>query len=236
MTHTPSLALPLLEAAQAQKHVTVNEALSLLDALTQLSVRSAATAAPPPAPAEGERYLLPASPTGDWTGEGDKVALFLNGGWAFLAPRAGWRVFVEDAATGFLHDGQSWRRDPIALAPSGARTFAEVREAEHVISAGASNTVSGLILDRMVVIGITARVTEVITGPSSFRIGVAGALDRYGSGIGPAAGSEAHGITGAPVGYYGDTNIELTADGGVFAAGRIRLAVHALRLAPPPVV
>ena len=40
MTNTPRLALPAIEAAQAQKHVTHNEALTLLDALTQLAVES----------------------------------------------------------------------------------------------------------------------------------------------------------------------------------------------------
>ena len=40
MTNTPRLALPVIEAAQAQKHVTHNEALALLDALIQLAVES----------------------------------------------------------------------------------------------------------------------------------------------------------------------------------------------------
>ena len=35
MTNTPPLSLPWLAAAQAQQHVTVNEALSLIDALAQ---------------------------------------------------------------------------------------------------------------------------------------------------------------------------------------------------------
>ena len=36
MTNTPNLALPYLATAQAQKHITVNEALSLLDTLAQM--------------------------------------------------------------------------------------------------------------------------------------------------------------------------------------------------------
>jgi hypothetical protein len=38
MTVTPHLALPLMAAAQAQKHVTHNEALRLLDGLVQGTV------------------------------------------------------------------------------------------------------------------------------------------------------------------------------------------------------
>ncbi len=48
---TPNLALPLIAVSQAQKHVPVNEALQILDALTQLTVLSASLTAPPAAPA-----------------------------------------------------------------------------------------------------------------------------------------------------------------------------------------
>ena len=37
---TPRLGLPLLAAAQAQKHVTHNEALTVLDVLAQIAVKS----------------------------------------------------------------------------------------------------------------------------------------------------------------------------------------------------
>lgn len=42
-----NLALPYILPAQAQKHVTHNEALRILDALTQLCVESALTMVPP---------------------------------------------------------------------------------------------------------------------------------------------------------------------------------------------
>jgi hypothetical protein len=53
MTNTPRLGLPAIEAAQAQKHVTHNEALVLLDALTQLAVESRLLTTPPGSPLEG---------------------------------------------------------------------------------------------------------------------------------------------------------------------------------------
>ena len=40
MVKTANLELPLVQAAQAQKHVTVNEALALLDAAAQLRLAS----------------------------------------------------------------------------------------------------------------------------------------------------------------------------------------------------
>ena len=49
------LLLPYLLAAQAQKHVTVNEALRLLDGLVQFAVLDRHLTAPPASPADGDR-------------------------------------------------------------------------------------------------------------------------------------------------------------------------------------
>ena len=68
MTDTPRLALPAIEAAQAQKHVTHNEALALLDALTHLAVESRALSAPPGQPGEGNSYIPAPGASGAWSG------------------------------------------------------------------------------------------------------------------------------------------------------------------------
>ena len=62
MPTTPHLGLPLMAAAQAQKHVTHNEALALLDALVQCAVLDKDLATPPASPAEGARYIVGALP------------------------------------------------------------------------------------------------------------------------------------------------------------------------------
>ena len=49
------LLLPYLLASQAQKHVTVNEALRLLDGLVVLDRH---LTAPPASPADGDRYIV----------------------------------------------------------------------------------------------------------------------------------------------------------------------------------
>ncbi len=38
MTNTPYLGMPFIEGSQAQKHVTHNEALRILDAVIQIGV------------------------------------------------------------------------------------------------------------------------------------------------------------------------------------------------------
>ena len=82
--------------AQAQKHVTVNEALARLDAVAQLRVVSSERRRRrrPPA-ADGASYLVPAGATGDWAGPGGEIAVWSNGGWVYLAPKAGWRAWDE---------------------------------------------------------------------------------------------------------------------------------------------
>ena len=105
---TPRLSLPWLIAAQAQKHVTLNESLALLDALVACRVLSRTTAAQPADPAEGDLYLLPADPLGEaWSAyaEGD-LLLFDFGAWRRLPPPDGLVVLIADEARLVVrHDG-----------------------------------------------------------------------------------------------------------------------------------
>ena len=100
MADTPNLVLPYLAANQSQKHVTVNEALRRLDALVQISVQSAIVATPPASPTEGQRWIVPASPTGVWAGHAGQIAAWQDGAWAFYVPQDGWIAF--DANTDSL--------------------------------------------------------------------------------------------------------------------------------------
>jgi hypothetical protein len=108
MTSTPHLALPLLAAAQAQKHVTHNEALSSLDALVHLAVMERGRTAPPATPAEGDRYLVGPDATGAFSGQHSRIALFDLGTWRFLSPRPGWRAYVEAENVILVFDGGQW--------------------------------------------------------------------------------------------------------------------------------
>ncbi len=108
MSDSPHLALPYLAAAQAQKHVTVNESLSLLDGLIHLAVTSRAAATPPATPIDGDRYLIATSPTAEWTGHAGQLALRMEGAWRFLAPREGWRMWVADENALLIYDGAAW--------------------------------------------------------------------------------------------------------------------------------
>ena len=106
---TPNLALPLIVAAQAQKHVTHNEALALIDALLQMAVESMALAAPPATPAEGARYVVAAGATGAWAGRSGQIAIFSGGAFVFQTPRPGFLVYNRATSKLMLFGGTDWQ-------------------------------------------------------------------------------------------------------------------------------
>ncbi len=85
------LALPYLAAGQLQKHVTLNEALTRLDALVQTAVLSRTLSAQPVDPDDGDLYILPAEATGaEWAtrAEGDLLRAE-TGAWSLVAAPEG---------------------------------------------------------------------------------------------------------------------------------------------------
>jgi hypothetical protein len=230
MADTPRLALPLLEAGQAQKHVTVNEALTRLDAFGAAQALSRSLTAPPETPAEGDLYIVPAGATGAWAGLDGRLVAYANGGWIAAAPEPGRSLWIADEARSVTHDGGGWVAGAGTL---GAATEARVLTLDHAVEAGTVSTTAAFIPDKAIVLGVTGRVLSALDGATSWRLGVEGAPDRYGAGIGAAAGSFAHGVTGQPQAYYGATALRLEAEGGAFTGGVVRLAAHILALTPP---
>lgn len=234
MPNTANLQMPLLQQSQAQKHVTVNEALSLLDSIAQLTFESISTATPPSSAIEGAGYGVPVGATDDWAGADGSIAIYSNGGWRFVAPLAGWKAFVKDEARAYLFDGTEWQCDAVVTSPNGARLSLEVLEFDHTITSGVSNTTTQVIPAYSVVFGVTGRVLEDLTGSqSSWQLGVPESASRYGVGLKVAAGDWAYGLTGQPVTYFAETPLLLTAEGGAFGGGSLRLAVHYLRFGVP---
>jgi hypothetical protein len=229
------MELPLVHAAQSQKHVTVNEALARLDALAQLRVIASDIVVPPATEADGASYLVPTGAGGDWAGKAGKIAIWSNGGWVFVSAKVGWKAW--DVAT-FAHktyNGSEWIDDAVAVTPGGAATILRVLEFDHAIAAGAQNLTSIPIPSHAQVVGVTGRVTQTIQGAglTGWRLGVESSDNRYASGLGLSVNSYLVGLSGQPVTYYEETPLKLTAQGGDFMSGSVRLAVHLVQLVPP---
>lgn len=115
MTASPDsstrLGLPWLMPAQAQKHVTHNEALRRLDALVQAAVESRSVAEEPSAPAEGQGWIVAEGASGaHWSGfEAGDLVVFQDGAWARFQPAPGWRVWVIDAGELAIFDATAWQ-------------------------------------------------------------------------------------------------------------------------------
>lgn len=116
---TPRFALPLLVTGQAQKEVTHNEALTLIDVLVQAAVVAGPLADPPATPAPGQCWLIGASPTGAWAGQAMKVALWTVGGWRFATAREGMRLVRTSDGAVLRFEGGVWVPPSSLAAPAG---------------------------------------------------------------------------------------------------------------------
>ena len=98
---------------------------------------------------------------------------------------------------------------------------------------GATVTATNLIPAGSLVLGVTARVTTLITGATSFEIGDGVDADRWGTTIAVAANTTtdiANFTIASPVYYTAANNVVLTANGSNFTAGAVRLTVHYIDL------
>lgn len=242
---TTNLLLPYILAAQAQKHVTHNEALRLLDGLIQLSVLDRNLATPPGSPAEGARYIVASGATGAWSGWAGDIALRSDGAWVRLPARTGWVVWVQDESRVVVRIGSVWTpldeamgllaqagSVDVAVGALGGTTGMAVLEQTLSGLSGASVTSTIKIPNRAIALGVSTRTVTTITGATSYNCGISGETGKFGGSLGVAAGSTNIGVIG-PQAFYADTPIVLTANGGNFTGGSVRIAIHCLTLGVP---
>ena len=107
-TVSPNLSLPYIQQNQAQKHVTHNEGMRLLDGVVQLSVLSRAQTAPPANPAAGDRYILPSGPTSAWAGFDDSLAHWEENAWRIIPPKEGWVAWDQNGLALLVFSQGQW--------------------------------------------------------------------------------------------------------------------------------
>ena len=109
MTDTsPILEMPYIQPSQAQKHVTHNEALRLLDAIVQLVVLTDDQNSPPVTPEEGGCYLVAEHGQAAWAGQDQNIAIFSDAAWQFIIPKEGWVAQVTGKDSEVVFDGTVW--------------------------------------------------------------------------------------------------------------------------------
>lgn len=230
---TTHLNLPELRASQSQKHVTHNEALFYLDNLVQLAVADKDLTAPPGSPATGDRYIVGPSATGDWLGKDGQVTAYDGDGWVFFVPAEGWMAWVEDEAKAYRYASSSWGAlgaGNVVASPYGALMEMSINEEELTGLSGASVATSIVIPARCVLLGVSTRTTAAITGAASYDCGpTGGSTSAYGGSLSVASGSTNIGVIG-PTAFYSDTTVTLTANGGNFSGGAVRVSIQYIQL------
>ena len=226
MSNTLKLNLPHILTAQAQKEVTHNDALNLLDMFIRPTVLEMAKDTPPASPNVGDSYIVGAAPTDEFIDHEQHIACYSNNGWLVATPFKWLDVVNEADATRYLYDGTTWVQYGFILQDSGEYLRIE-RQAETLTALdGASVNTTIEIPNRATVLAVNCRVTTAITGASSFDIGVTGDTARYGDNIAIALDTTNIGVTQHPQAYYADAPLTLTANGGNFTAGEVSLVVH----------
>ena len=139
---TPRLALPLIEPGQAQKEMFHNEALARLDLIVAAAAMGTGALVPPTDPAPGDCWLLGAAPEGAWAGHPHAVAGWTAGGWRFVAPREGMRLWLGPAQGEALFSGGSWQ-----FGESHGRGFVEGVQVVGPRAAGIAEPAGGMVVD-----------------------------------------------------------------------------------------
>jgi len=181
MANTPRTGLPEITAAQANKHITHNEALAKLDALTQSNVKDRLTA-PPGTPTHGYCYLIIATATGVWAGKENQIAQWYNGAWLYYTPSdPGWKVYVEDEGLDYTWTGSVWApsktiHDKVqTLTPAGGVTvnWALGHVAEIILNQNVTFTFTGANNKERLILMIKQDGTggRTVTWPATVRFG-----------------------------------------------------------------
>lgn len=114
-TFGPNLGFIEQEDLGANWYDELRRLLRGVDGLLQSSVLSKTPASPPPTPANGDSYIVPAGATGAWVGQDNSIARWSDviavPAWEFFTPSKNWLVGVDDegdTGTLFRFDGVSW--------------------------------------------------------------------------------------------------------------------------------
>ena len=129
MDMTARFGLPLLAVAQAAKEMTINEAMTAIDAAIQPVVESE-TATPPSSPDLGQSWLVADGAGGAFAGHDGAIAAWTAGGWRFVTPFEGTMAWRRDTEVIVRRHASAWQNGtPIATPTTGSVIDAEARAA-----------------------------------------------------------------------------------------------------------
>lgn len=109
MTETSTrFNFPFIVPGQAQKEMSHNEAIVLIDAVLHPTVEGAPVDVPPEVPELGQAWLLGEAPQDAWEGYARSLACWTIGGWRFVAPQEGMCVWNRADQLWLRWTGSQW--------------------------------------------------------------------------------------------------------------------------------
>ena len=108
---TPRLDMDEIVASQANKYITHNQALRVIDGLTMCVVQDKDLVTSPAVSSsdDGKCYIV-AGTGGDWsTFSVDDIAQYYDDSWYNMVPEEGWRCWVVDEDNEYYYDGADWQ-------------------------------------------------------------------------------------------------------------------------------
>lgn len=161
---TPRISMPEILSSQAQKEVSHNDALRIIDALLQAGVTDRDLTGPPGSPANGAVYIPASVATGSWAGQEGKLAQWYASAWYFLTPAEGWTVWVIDEQVRLTYQGGNWART------TSKPTFpTQAKTADYTVTSTDAGTV--LLVDTSAG-SVTITLPAAATAGNGFAIGI----------------------------------------------------------------
>jgi hypothetical protein len=125
MDNTQRLGLPLIAGEQAQKHITHNEAIAIVDGLLHLTLEGRDVTSPPGDPEPGQSFGVGAQADGAWAGMEGMVAHWSAGGWRFTEPVEGMIAWDRGAQALLVFSAGAWQATAGAVDVLGVNTTAD---------------------------------------------------------------------------------------------------------------
>lgn len=172
-------------------------------------------------------------------GDASDVADFIGAAGEVVVDTTNHRLVVNDGSTmgGFA----AAKLSEVVLPTNALNTLATAAKGATIQFGVIETLVSGLsgasvnaptqIPADCIVFAVGAYVVTTIAGATSYEVGVSGNLTQFGSGLSLPAGSNNPGLIG-PTAFYSATTLILTATGGNFTAGAVRLSIHYMLATP----